>query len=100
MDWAIIVFFILTISMFVVIGLLLTSIAKQGDERKELIKTKTMTYTFVSVVGLLVFEIFESIYLIFVKEMKPEGINPFIFLVTISVVFLIILLYNKKKYGD
>ena len=100
MDWTLILFFIFILSMFVVIGLLLVSIAKQGDERKKLIQTKTMTYTFVSVVGLLVFEIFESIYVVFVKEMKPEGINPFTLLVTISVVFLIILLYNKKKFGD
>lgn len=100
MDWTLILFFILILSMFVVIGLLFVSLAKQGDERKEFIKAKTMINTFVLVVGLLIFFVFESLYVIFVKEMKPEGINPFTLLVTISVIFLIILLYNKKKFGD
>ena len=100
MDWALILFLFFILSMFVVIALLFVSIAKQGDERKEFIKAKTMINTFAIVIGLLICYIFEAIYMIFVKETKPEGINPFTFLVSISVIFLIILLYNKKKYGD
>ena len=100
MDWTSILSFIFFLSLFVVIGLLLISLAKHGDERKELIKTKTITYTFSIVIGLIIINIIKSIYLVFAKGMEAEGINSFILLVTISVVFLITLLYNKKKYGD
>jgi len=51
-------------------------------------------------VGFLMIKIGESVYVTFVSGGKVEGINPFIILAVISVVFLISLILNKRKYGD
>ncbi|WP_342514054.1 hypothetical protein MKY34_04640 [Sporosarcina sp. FSL K6-1522] len=97
MDWFLLLFLGFILSLFVLIGLLLISLAKQGDERGEFIKTKAMTSTFLAIVGLLIWLNIKALYVIFAKGEKPEGINPFTFLVVISIVFLVNLLYNKKK---
>ncbi|WP_353947982.1 hypothetical protein ABNN70_12595 [Sporolactobacillus sp. Y61] len=81
------------ISLICIITLLF-SLAKQGDERKQYIKSKAIQQTFVITVGILVIDIISSLVT------DDHTINPFIFLTVISVVFLIALLLNKKRYGD
>ncbi len=100
MDWLLVLFIGFILSLFVLIGLLLFSLAKEGDERGGFIKTKAMTSTFTMIVGLLIWLNFKALYVIFAKGEKPEEINPFMFLVVISIIFLISLMYNKKKFGD
>ena len=86
--------------MVVLIGLLLSSLAKQGDERKQLIKTKSMFQTFAIVIGILIFKSGEFVYVDIWKGQEAEGMNPFSFLVTISILYLITLQINKKKHGS
>jgi len=81
--------------MIIAIGYMLFSLAKQGDERKALIKTKTMAGSFIAVIGILLIQIIVSI----AAGRQLEGLNPLIFLTIISVVFLALLIFNKKKYG-
>ena len=101
MDWFIlIIFFGILLLMVLLIGMLLYSLAKQGDERKNFIKAKAMSYTFAIIVGVLLIEIGMSIYIVSVKGQTVEGMSPFIFLVIISIVYLVTLLYNKRKYGN
>jgi len=101
MDWVFLVLFFGFLFVIVaLIGMLLFSLAKQGDERKNFIKSKAMSYTFTVIVGFLLIEISFTIYNASVKGIASDGINPFIFLVVISVVYFVNLLYNKRRYGS
>lgn len=100
MDWILVLFFGGLLCMMIAICILLISLAKQGDERKNFIKSKAMSQSFIIVVGVLIIKIGESLYTGFVKGEKIEGMNPFTFLFIISIVFFVSLLINKKKYGD
>lgn len=100
MDWIILtVFFsILGISAILII-ITLVFLPQLGDERKKHIKMKAQSYAFAVVIGYALIEIFKNIYVTIWKNGTYEGINPFTFLVTISIVYLISLLFFKKKYG-
>ena len=99
MDWIVGLFlFILTCCIFLIV-MTLGSLPKLGDERTIYIKMKAQSYTFTVVIGILLLEILESIYLTTWTDSTYEGIKPFSFLVIISVIYLISLLVSKKKYG-
>lgn len=96
MDWIIsaIFFSILGISAILII-VTLVSLPQLGDERKNLIKMKAQSYTFAVVIGYALIELFKNIY-----NGSYEGINPFTFLITTSIIYLSSLLFFKKKYGS
>ena len=96
MDWIIwaFLFSILGISAILIIVTLI-SLPQLGDERKNLIKMKAQSYTFAVVMGYVLIQLFKNIY-----NGSNEGINPFIFLITISIIYLISLLFVRKKYGS
>ena len=100
MSWVSVVFLGVLLLMIVLIGSLLASLAKQGDERKNFIKRKTMADTFVITVAMLIADILQSFYQIFIKGGESVHLNPFMFLVWISVIFLIAMLVNKKRFGN
>ncbi|MEG0385742.1 MAG: hypothetical protein RR642_13405 [Solibacillus sp.] len=78
----------------------LGSLPKLGDERKNFIRMKAQSYAFTVVIGVLLLEIIKSIYATFWTEASYDGISPFPFLVAISIIYLLALLFLKKKYGD
>ena len=82
------VLIILDISMIV-------SLLKTGDERRQLIVWKASTFTLLVVVLGLVIDIVESII-----KVEAMLINPFIKLSVIAMIYLLTLLYYKKRYGD
>ncbi|MEK3953774.1 hypothetical protein [Psychrobacillus sp. FSL K6-1464] len=96
MDWIVItvLFFILGLSAILIIGTLV-SLPQVGDERKNLIKMKAQSYTFAVAMGYVLIQLFKNIY-----NGSNEGINPFTFLITISIIYLISLLFFRKKYGS
>ena len=81
------VLIILDISMIV-------SLLRTGDERRQLIVWKASTSTLLVVVGGLVIDIVESL-------VRGEAmlINPFIKLSVTAMVYLLTLLYYKRKYS-
>ena len=99
MDWMLGLFFIILAICIILIVTTLVSLPKLGDERTNYIKMKAQSYTFTVVIGVVLLEIIESIYLTAWTDSSYEGINPVIFLVVISVIYLISLLFSKKKYG-
>ena len=99
MDWTIGLFFIILAVSILLIVITLVSLPKLGDERTNYIKMKAQSYTFTVVIGVLLLEIVESIYLTTWTDRSYEGINPFIFLPVISIVYLISLQLSKRKYG-
>ena len=99
MNWAIVVFVVVTVISVILIGMTLISLVKLGDERKNMIKVKAQSYSFAVVVVILLFNIFKNIYVTTWGNGIYEGVNAFSFLAAISIVYLISLLVFKKKYG-
>lgn len=100
MDWIVstVLFIILGISAILIISTLL-SLPHLGDERKNLVKMKSQSFTFVIVIGYVLIELFQKIYINIWKNGSYEGINPVVFLITTSIIYLSSLLFFRKKYG-
>ncbi|MGE8205711.1 hypothetical protein ACQKP0_14235 [Heyndrickxia sp. NPDC080065] len=99
MNWMVVLFFAVLAICVLLIVITLASLPKLGDERRNFIKLKAQSYAFTIVIGLVLIEFIKSVYLTFWSDGSYKGMNPFTFLVAISVVYLISLLYNKKKYS-
>ena len=74
---------------------MIVSLLRTGDERRQLIVWKASTSTLLVVVGGLVIDIVESLV-----RSEAMLINPFIKLSVTAMVYLLTLLYYKKRYGD
>lgn len=99
MDWLLLLFLgILFICLMLICATLIT-LPKMGDERKNLIKMKAQSYAFTVIIGYILIEIGMNIYRTTMGNGAYKGINPFILLVTISLVYLISLFFTKKKYS-
>lgn len=74
---------------------MIVSLLRTGDERRQLIVWKASAFTLLVVVGTLVIDVVESIV-----KVEAMLINPFIKLSVTAMVYLLTLLYYKKRYGD
>ncbi len=99
MDWIVVTFFVILAICLLLIIMTLASLPKLGDERKNFIKMKAQSYAFAIVILVGLIEIIESVYVTSLTDSSYDGMNPFTFLVAISIVYLISLLFFKKKYG-
>lgn len=98
---ALVLFAMVLVLSIAVIIVMFVSLAKQGDERRKTIIEKASTKTFAIVVVYLLLCIIKNIYnVVSQTDSSSEGMNPFITLTVISVVYAIELAYHKKKYGD
>ncbi len=90
-----IVFAIFLLTLIVLDISMIVSLLRTGDERRQLIVWKASTYTLLVVVAGLVIDIVESL-------VRGEAmlINPFIKLSVTAMVYLLTLLYYKRKHGD
>jgi len=100
MDWIVlnVLFIILGISAILIISTLV-SLPQLGDERKNHIKMKAQSFTFAIIFGYVLIELFKKIYINIWKNGSYEGINPVIFLIITSIIYLSSLLFFRKKYG-
>jgi hypothetical protein len=100
MDWVKIVYSVILL----VCGILILVVAssRKGDERREYIKAKAQSYSFVVVIGVLILEVAQSIYLAFQENTTNNGyaISPIMFLTLILIIYLVTLLIYRKKFGD
>lgn len=94
-----VVFLIICVSCFIAIIGVIASIIKQNDERAEFIIQKTCTNTLCIMFVYLIFCVVEQSYN-GLNNAEIDGINPFIQLSILSIVYLIQLVYFKKKYGN
>jgi len=90
-SWLFIAIFVVLLSL---IGFMLVSLAKRGDERSRFIKTTAMSTTFLWTVVILVIETVR------VQLSDNAETNPFLLLVLVSFIFLVSLIVYKRKYGD
>ncbi|HCO81712.1 hypothetical protein [Bacillus sp. (in: firmicutes)] len=87
---------LLVVGLFIFIAPMI----QKGDERKRFIYSKAQSYAFMVVIGMLLLEVAESIFLTTQGNHKGFGISPIMFLTVISVIYLVTLLIYRKKYGD
>jgi len=81
--------------------ILVATYSKKGDERRKFINMKAQSYVFIVVMGGLILEVAQSIYLTIQGNTSYNvGISPLMFLSVISIIYLITLLTYRKKYGD
>ena len=92
---ALIIFGIFLLALITLDVSMIVSLLRTGDERRQLIVWKASTSTLLVVVGSLVIDIVESII-----KVEAVQINPFIKLSVTAMVYLLTLLYYKKRHGD
>lgn len=93
-----VVYWCLVLLMIGLVANLLISIAQKGDERKTYIKTKAMANAFLILLGVLLLNVIWTMYRMIIGQAGSP--YPFVYLFIVSLVFLISLIFNKKKYGD
>ncbi|EMI13668.1 integral membrane protein [Bacillus stratosphericus LAMA 585] len=89
---------LLVVGLFIFIAPMI----QKGDERKRFIYSKAQSYAFMVVIGMLLLEVAQSIFLTIQGNHSDKGfgISPIMFLTVISVIYLVTLLIYRKKYGD
>lgn len=100
MDWVKIVYS--GILLICGILILVATSSQKGDERRKFINMKAQSYAFIVVMGALILEVAQSIYLTVQgnTSYRGNGISPLVFLSVISIIYLVTLLIYRKKYGD
>ena len=94
-NLALVLFGIFLLILIVLDIAMIVSLLRTGDERRQLIVWKASAFTLLVVVGTLVLDVVESIV-----RVEAMLINPFIRLSVTAMVYLLTLLYYKKRYGD
>ena len=91
----IIVFGIFLLALVALDILMIVSMLRTGDERRQLIVLKASAFTLLVIVFTLVIDIIVSI-------VKAEAmlVDSFVKLSVTAMVYLLALLYNKRKYGN
>ena len=92
---ALVLFGIFLLILIILDIAMIVSLLRIGDERRQLIVWKTSAFTLLVVVGTFVIDVVESIV-----RVEAMLINPFIKLSVTAMVYLLALLYYKKRYGD
>ena len=94
-NLALVLFGIFLLILIILDIAMIGSLLRTGDERRQLIVWKASAFTLLVVVGTLVLDVVESIV-----RVEAMLINPFIRLSVTAMVYLLTLLYYKKRYGD
>ena len=99
---AVVLFVFLGIFLACVISIcaMLISLSRQGDERRQLILSKASSQTLYITVGFLLLSNIGQIVRIAMGEGIAEGINPFVMLAVISLIFAVCLRFYKRRFGD
>ena len=88
------IFLIFLLALIIIDILMIVSLLKTGDERRQLIVWKASSFTLLVVVGTLVMDVVES-----VVRAEAMLINPFVKLSVTAMVYFLTLLFYRKRYG-
>lgn len=98
---AVALFFIFLLVLITLNVAMFISLGKQGDERRKAIVGKASANAFAVTVVYLLYCVAENIFLVATrKNLSPEGMNPFIMLSVLAIIYYVFLVYYKKKFGD
>lgn len=73
---------------------MLVSLLKPGDERKQIIVWKASSFTLLATVGAGILDVIEN-----VVRAQPMTVNPIIQLEVAAIVYFAALMYYKKRHG-
>ena len=73
---------------------MVVSLARPGDERRQMIVWKASTYTLLGTAGSLCLNIVEKLV-----RMEPMAVNPFVTLGAAAIIYFLLLLYFRHKHG-
>lgn len=73
---------------------MVVSLVRPGDERRQMIVWKASTWTLLGMTGGMIIDIIESLV-----QGQAVTANPFIQLGTGAILYFIILLYFRRRYG-
>ena len=73
---------------------MVVSLARPGDERRQMIVWKASTYTLLGTAGSLCLSIVEKLV-----RMEPMAVNPFVTLGASAIIYFLFLLYFRHKHG-
>ena len=73
---------------------MVVSLARPGDERRQMIVWKASTYTLLGTAGSLCPNIVEKLV-----RMEPMAVNPFVTLGAAAIICFLFLLYFRHKHG-
>lgn len=73
---------------------MVVSLARPGDERRQMIVWKASTYTLLGTAGSLCLSIVEKLV-----RMEPMAVNPFVTLGAAAIIYFLLLLYFRHKHG-
>ena len=73
---------------------MVASLARPGDERRQMIVWKASTYTLLGTAGSLCLSIVEKLV-----RMEPMAVNPFVTLGAAAIIYFLFLLYFRHKHG-
>lgn len=90
-----IAFGIFLLALIVMDGMMIVSLVRTGDERRQMIVWKASTFTLLVLVGTLVLDVAESII-----RVEAMQINPFVKLSVTAMLYFLALLYYRKKHGN
>ena len=74
--------------------IMLVSLSKPGDERRQIIVWKASSFTLLAIMGGLVLEVIEN----YVRA-QPMAINPFVQLEVGAILYFAALMYYKRKHA-
>lgn len=94
----VLIFTVLFLASLICIGIMLFTMIKRGDERKQYIISKSSTMTLAIYVVMMIIDV---LYTFFVERSGGFAIesSPLITLVIISIIFCITFFCNLRKYG-
>ena len=73
---------------------MVVSLARPGDERRQMFVWKASTYTLLGTAGSLCLSIVEKLV-----RMEPMAVNPFVTLGAAAIIYFLFLLYFRHKHG-
>ena len=94
-DFFLILFGLFVLGTIILDVVMVISLARVGDERRQLIVWKAGSFTLLVMVLTQVFDVVETV----VRAQKLQS-NPFIDLSVTAVTYFVVLLVLKKRYGD
>jgi hypothetical protein len=100
LDWLFVACMVILGMLISCILIALRSMSKFEDERGVYIRNKAMANAFKVTIGILVLNVIERIIFVSRNETtRYQERSSIIFLITISIVYLISLLYERRKNG-
>lgn len=101
-DYLVLILFAIFLLVLIALHIaMFISLGKQGDERRKAIVGKASANAFAVTVLYLLYCVAENIFLVVTrKNLSPDGMNPFIVLSVIAIIYAVFIVYYKKKYGD